>query len=100
MDPESVGNMIRGIVCEEISAALDNKLKPIHEELEKIEVTIKSCSSKVDDLEAAANAMEGRVSTVEKQYRDLLVVNSKRRWKHWKIIAGNFICTYLGYSKG
>lgn len=50
MDPESLGKMIRGIVRVEISAALDNKLKPIHEELEKLEGTIKSCKSKVREM--------------------------------------------------
>lgn len=81
MDPEYLGKMIREIVREEISAALDNKLKPIHEELKKLEVTIKSCKSKVEDLEAAANAMEERMSAAEKLYNDLRLANEQLKDK-------------------
>lgn len=81
MDPESLGKMIREIVREEISTALDNKLKPIHDELGKLEITIKSCSSKVEDLETAANDMEVRMSTMEVQYKALLAENEQLKVK-------------------
>ena len=80
-DPEALGKMIRDIVREEILSAFDNRLKPIQEELSKLNLSQQECNSKVKDLETAANFTDERLSTLESDYKTLLEENEGLKQK-------------------
>lgn len=56
---------MRTIVVEQIATGLETNLKPIKDELSKIQLKVTSCLDKVDSLEAAANEAEIRLSKLE-----------------------------------
>ena len=75
MDPETLGKMIRDIVRDEITSAFDNKLKPIQDELSRLNLAQQECNSKVIDLETAANLTDERLTSLEKSCKSLLAEN-------------------------
>lgn len=81
MDPEALAKMIRDIVREEISTAFDTKLKPMQEELSKLNLILTACKSKVDELETSANTMEERMQSLEKSHKALLAENEELKEK-------------------
>lgn len=56
---------MRTIVREEIATGLEANLKPIKDNLSKIQLKVTSCLEKVDPLEAAANEDETKRSKLE-----------------------------------
>lgn len=77
MDPESLGKLIREIVREEISSALDDKLKPIQDSLSTLQVTALDNTNKIKDLEESANETEIRLAQLERDYKLLKSENEK-----------------------
>ena len=61
--------------------AFDTKLKPMQEELSKLNLTLTACKSKVEDLETCANTMEERMQSLEKSYKALFGENEELKEK-------------------
>lgn len=72
MENADLAALMRTIVREEIATGLETNLKPIKDELSKIQLKVTSCLDKVDSLEAAANEAETRLSTLERENKTLL----------------------------
>lgn len=66
-----LATLMRTMVREEIATGLETNLKPIKDELSKIQLKLTSCLDKVDSLEAAANEAEIRLSKLEHKNKTL-----------------------------
>ncbi|KAI4800037.1 hypothetical protein KUCAC02_016574 [Chaenocephalus aceratus] len=77
MDPESLGKLIRDIIREEITSALEDKLKPIQDSLSKLQVTAANSVFKIQDLEESANETDSRLTQLENDYKLLQSSNAK-----------------------
>lgn len=77
MENADLAALMRTIVREEIATGLETNLKPIKDELSKIQLKETSCLDKVDSLEAAANEAETRLSRcsarIKRCYGSLLI---------------------------
>jgi len=78
-NPESLGKRYhsRDIVREEISSALEDKLKPIQDSLSKLQVTAANSACKIQDLEESANETDSRLTQLENDYKLLQSSNEK-----------------------
>ncbi|KAK5887993.1 hypothetical protein CesoFtcFv8_016539 [Champsocephalus esox] len=77
MDPESLGKLIKDIVREEITSALEDKLKPIQDSLSKLQVTAANSVCKIQDLEESANETDSRLTQLENDCKLLQSSNEK-----------------------
>lgn len=72
MENADLAALMRTIVREEIATGLETNLKPIKDELSKIQLKVTSFLDKVDSLEAAANEAETRLPTLQRENKTLL----------------------------
>ena len=68
-------SIIREVMREEIESALNNKLLPIEKSLDSLKKATNSMTTKIKDLETAANAMEVRATTLEQKYAEVVAEN-------------------------
>ena len=67
--------MVRAAVREEIGTALESHLKPIKDDLKKIQRKVTDCDEKVCALEATANETENRLARLEESNVELFKEN-------------------------